>query len=90
MLALHFGQFFHIIGLVKSLLGFKLHNFLNVPEKKSCTSIPQHWHVPMGSKISPVPTYHFVVARLTEFRKRKPVTCQIDLNEDYVIIKPQY
>lgn len=80
----------HIIGLIKSLQGFKLHNFLNVPKQQSCTSILQQWHAPRGSKIYPVPINQLVVARPTEFRKRKPVTCQTDLKEEYVIIKPQY
>lgn len=69
-------------GLIKSLQGFKLHNFSNVPEQQSCTSIPQQWHVPRGSKIKPVPINHLVVARPTESRKRKPVTCQIDLDQE--------
>lgn len=40
--------------------------------------------ISLGSKIKPVPINHLVVARPTEFRKRKPVTCQIE----YVIKKP--
>ncbi|XP_062593963.1 ficolin-1-like [Saccostrea cucullata] len=72
------------VGLIKSLQGFKLHNFSNVPEQQSCTSIPQQWHVPRGSKIKPIPINHLVVARPTESRKRKPVTCQIDLDQEYV------
>uniref|UniRef100_A0A8W8M6K4 SWIM-type domain-containing protein n=1 Tax=Magallana gigas TaxID=29159 RepID=A0A8W8M6K4_MAGGI len=78
------GHCSHIVGLIKSLQGFKLHNFSNVPEQQSCTSIPQQWHVPRGSKIKPVPINHLVVARPTESRKRKPVTCQIDLDQEYV------
>lgn len=62
--------------------GCKLHN---VEEQQSCASIPQQWHVSRGSKINPVPINQLVVARRMEFGKRKPVTCQIDINEKYVI-----
>ena len=78
------GHCSHIVGLLKSLQGFKLHNFTSVPEHQSCTSIPQQWHVPRGAKIKPVPINHVVVARPTEIRKRKPVTCQIDISQEYV------
>lgn len=72
------GTCSHVIGLVKSLQGFKLHNFRSVPDQQSCTSIPQQWHVPRGNKIIPVPINHVVVARPTEERKRRPLTSQID------------
>lgn len=62
--------------------GLKLHN---VAKQQSCASFPQQWHVSRGLKINPVPINQLVVARPMEFGKRKPVTCQIDLNEKYVI-----
>ncbi|XP_078000273.1 uncharacterized protein LOC144452932 isoform X1 [Glandiceps talaboti] len=76
------GHCSHVIGLIKSLQGLKLHNFTNVPAQLSCTSIPQQWHVPRGPKIKPVPINHVVVARPTiETRKRRPIVCQVDSNK---------
>ncbi|KAL3891321.1 hypothetical protein ACJMK2_003583, partial [Sinanodonta woodiana] len=75
------GHCSHVIGLIKSLQGLKLHNFTTVPDQLSCTSIPQQWHVPRGSKIKAIPLNHVVVARPTESRKRKPVVCQTDINK---------
>ncbi|XP_060589407.1 uncharacterized protein LOC132744663 [Ruditapes philippinarum] len=72
------GHCSHIIGLVKTLQGLKLHNISNVPDQLSCTSVPQQWHVPRGEKIEPVPLNHVVVAKACETRKRKPVLCQVD------------
>lgn len=77
------GHCSHVIGLIKSLQGLKLHNFTTVPDQLSCTSIPQQWHVPRGSKIKAIPLNHVVVARPTESRKRKPVVCQTDINKRY-------
>ncbi|XP_033729693.1 uncharacterized protein LOC117318872 [Pecten maximus] len=74
------GHCSHIVGLLKSLQGFKLHNFSCVPDQQSCTSVPQQWHVPRGAKIQPVPLNQVVVARPKEDRKRKPLTCGVDEN----------
>ena len=52
-----------------------------MPEQLSCTSLPQQWNKPRGSKIEPVPIKDVVVARPVEKRKRKPVLCQLDLNQ---------
>ncbi|VDI62478.1 Hypothetical predicted protein [Mytilus galloprovincialis] len=35
------GHCSHIVGLIKSLQGLKLHNCSRVPDQQSCTSIPQ-------------------------------------------------
>ena len=75
------GRCSHVIGLIKSLQGLKLHNFSHVPDQLSCTSLPQQWHIPRGDRIEPVPINHVVVARPKETRKRKPTLCQIDLNK---------
>ncbi|XP_052250871.1 uncharacterized protein LOC127858042 isoform X2 [Dreissena polymorpha] len=72
------GHCSHIIGLLKTLQEFKLHNISAVPSQHRCTRVPQQWHVPRGEKIKPVPINHVVVARARETRKRKPVMCQID------------
>jgi hypothetical protein len=72
------GHCSHIVGLLKTLQGLKLHNFKNAPDQQSCTSMPQQWHVPRGNKIKPVPLNHVVVARPLENRKRKPVICHLD------------
>ncbi|XP_062585063.1 uncharacterized protein LOC134255349 [Saccostrea cucullata] len=74
------GHCSHIVGLLKTLQGLKLHNFKNAPDHQSCTSLPQQWHVPRGTKIKPVPLNHVVVARPKEKRKRKPVICHFDEN----------
>ena len=70
------GHCSHVIGLVKTLQGFKLHDIKNVPQHLSCTSMPQQWHVPRGEKITPVPINHVVIAKARETRKRKPILCQ--------------
>jgi hypothetical protein len=70
----------HIVGLLKSLQGLKLHNFTHVPDQQCCTSIPQQWHIPRGNKIQPVPVNH-VVARPLEGRKRRRILCQVDNEE---------
>jgi hypothetical protein len=75
------GHCSHIVGLLKSLQGLKLHNFTHVPDQQSCTSIPQQWHIPRGNKIQPVPVNHVVVARPLEGRKRRPILCQVDTEE---------
>ena len=76
------GHCTHILALLKTLQGLKLHNFTNVPCQHSCTSIPQQWNVPRGDKIQPVPINHVVVARPKDKdRKRKPVVCHF--NTDY-------
>ena len=49
------GRCSHVIGLIKSLQGLKLHNFSHVPDQLSCTSLPQQWHIPRGDRIEPVP-----------------------------------
>ena len=74
------GHCSHIVGLLKTLQGLKLHNYTNAPDQHSCTSVPQQWHVPRGSKIRPVPLNHVVVAQPRENRKRKPVICHLDDN----------
>ncbi|XP_069141863.1 uncharacterized protein [Argopecten irradians] len=70
----------HIVGLLKTLQGLKLHNYTSVPQHQSCTSVPQQWNVPRGPKIKPVPINHVVVARPLESRKRKPIICHLDEN----------
>ena len=75
------GHCSHVVGLLKSLQGLKLHNFTHVPDEQSCTSIPQQWHLPRGEKIKPVPVNHVVVARPVENRKRRPVLCHVDADQ---------
>ena len=65
----------------ESLQGFKLHNLTHVPDQLNSISLPQQWDKPRGTKIKPVPVEDVVVARPLENRKRKPVVCQLDLNE---------
>ena len=77
------GRCSHIVGLLKSLQGLKLHNFTHVPAELSCTSMPQSWGAARGNKITPVPVNHVVVARPIENRKRRPVLCHVDTDEKY-------
>ncbi|XP_046558856.1 sodium- and chloride-dependent glycine transporter 2-like [Haliotis rubra] len=74
------GKCSHIIGLTKTLHGFKLHNFKEIPSDLSSTSMPKQWNKPRGDKILPVPISQVVVARPTEQRKRKPIQCHTDMN----------
>ncbi|XP_046570807.1 uncharacterized protein LOC124279049 [Haliotis rubra] len=74
------GKCSHIIGLIKTLQGFKLHNFKEIPSDLSSTSMPQQWNKPRGDKILPVPISQVVVARPTEQRKRKPIQCHTNMN----------
>ncbi|KAL4222770.1 hypothetical protein ACF0H5_018810 [Mactra antiquata] len=74
------GQCSHVLGLIKSLQGFKLHEYKEIPNQLSCTSIPQQWNVPRGKKIAATPINHIVVAKPSLTRKRKPVLCQVDAN----------
>ncbi|XP_070548024.1 uncharacterized protein [Ptychodera flava] len=84
------GHCSHVIGLLKSLQGLKLHNFTSVPTQLSCTSIPQQWHVPRGPKIKPVPLNHVVVARqVAQSRRRRPIVCHIDPDRKLPNVTPE-
>ena len=80
------GHCSHIVGLLKTLQGLKLHNFKQVPDQQSCTSMPQQWHIPRGAKIAPVPVNQVVIAKPLKNRKRRPVLCQFDKNERCVLL----
>ncbi|XP_041350483.1 uncharacterized protein LOC121369450 [Gigantopelta aegis] len=82
------GHCSHIIGLLKTLQGFKLHNLTSVPEQQSCTSIPRQGGHPRGMKIKPIPMSHVVVERPTaEVIKRKPVLCQLDIQKKLPLVE---
>ncbi|XP_041371961.1 uncharacterized protein LOC121385365 [Gigantopelta aegis] len=82
------GHCSHIIGLLKTLQGFKLHNLTSVPEQQSCTSIPRQWGHLRGMKIKPIPMSHVVVERPTaEVRKRKPVLCQLNTQKKLPLVE---
>ena len=45
------GSCSHIIGLLMALQHWILMGFKAVPDNLTCTSLPQQWSVPRGSKI---------------------------------------
>jgi len=57
------GQCSHELGLRKSIQGFKLNDFKEIPDQLSFTSIRQQWNVPRGQKIAATPINHIVVAK---------------------------
>lgn len=67
------GHCSHILGLIETFQGFKLHNLTHVPDQLSSTSLPQQWDKPRGTKIKPAPVKDVVVSRPLENRKRKPI-----------------
>ena len=61
---------------------FKISNFANIPEKASCTSLPQAWSLPVERcfKTDPVPIHHVVPAEPMQNRHAGlPLSCHIDL-----------
>ncbi|XP_035985120.1 uncharacterized protein LOC118558687 [Fundulus heteroclitus] len=85
------GHCSHIIGLLKTLQYFKLQSFSSIPDRLSCTSMPQAWGAQSarGLRIEPVPINHLTLARNVTHRKRRPKECSVDLNKIVTKVEPE-
>ncbi|XP_067307635.1 uncharacterized protein [Pseudorasbora parva] len=75
------GYCSHVVGLIYALdlargQDAELSHTSTTQTKSSCTSLPQQWHKPRGSKIRAVPISSVVVAKANENRKRRPIDCR--------------
>ncbi|KAK3737281.1 hypothetical protein QZH41_019808, partial [Actinostola sp. cb2023] len=64
----------HILW-VYNLIHYQQQGLKEVPAALSCTSLPQQWHKPRGSKIKPRSVVNMILAKAKASgkRKRKPV-----------------
>ncbi|KAK3719188.1 hypothetical protein QZH41_020415, partial [Actinostola sp. cb2023] len=69
------GNCSHIVGLIYNLIHYQQQGLKEVPAALSCTSLPQQWHKPRGSKIKPRSVVNMILAKAKASgkRKRKPV-----------------
>ncbi|XP_061171725.1 uncharacterized protein LOC133181207 [Saccostrea echinata] len=67
------GSCSHIIGLLMALQHWILMGFKAVPDNLTCTSLPQQWSVPRGSKIESSATPQICIIKPHPDRKQKPV-----------------
>lgn len=68
------GQCSHTMAVVMMLEKWKVAGLKDVPAQPACTSIPQQWDKPRGTKIFPEPVSTMVIAKPgTIRRKRRPI-----------------
>ncbi|KAJ8299945.1 hypothetical protein KUTeg_021464 [Tegillarca granosa] len=68
------GECAHILAVLMTLQNWILDGYKEVPAEQSCTSLPQSWDKPRGSKIHPEPVSQMVICKpVNVSRKRKPL-----------------
>ena len=68
------GTCAHAAALVYTIQHYKRLGLNEVPAELPCTSLPQQWHRPRGSKIEPEPVSSMVFSKPKPTpRKKKPV-----------------
>ena len=75
------GHCNHIAGLLYTLNHWFLLGLKEIPADKTCTSLPQMWHQPRGTRIESEPIMNCIFANSSTdkggTRKRSPVTCKL-------------
>ncbi|XP_031552625.1 uncharacterized protein LOC116289835 [Actinia tenebrosa] len=69
------GTCSHILALVFTLIHYQQKGLKEVPTSLSCTSLPQQWHRPRGTKIKPRPVVNMILAKAKRYAtgKKRPV-----------------
>jgi len=75
------GHCNHVFALLYQLNDYSCLGYKDIPSDATCTSLPQSWHIPRASSISPMPVMgtHFARAETDRDgeRKRDPVRCKL-------------
>lgn len=75
------GHCNHVVGLLFTLNHWFLLGLKEIPADKTCTSLPQLWHQPMGARIQPEPAMSCCFVRPStdcDGQRKKPlVTCKL-------------
>lgn len=63
----------HLVGFITALSNWQLMGLTEVPAELPCTSLPQRWSIPRGTKIEPEAVPHMIFINPKPERKKRPI-----------------
>ena len=84
MLSFHYsagGDCAHVLAVVLKLTDWVLEGMSDVPSQPACTSVPQQWDKPRGTRIEAEPVCTMVISKPGNTdRKKRPLTADFSDN----------